>query len=77
MADMTKTDVILVPGIAFDKHGGRVGFGKGCYDRLLETLDAVFVGVCFDFQISDEIELEERDVKMHFLLSESGFLSCN
>ncbi len=76
-ADMTKTDVVLVPGIAFDKCGGRVGFGKGCYDRLLENSDAVFVGVCFDFQISDEIELEETDAKMDFLISESGLLRCN
>ena len=77
LADMTKTDVVLVPGIAFDKHGGRVGFGKGCYDRLLETSDAVMVGVCFGFQISDEIEIEETDVKMDFLISESGLLRCN
>lgn len=76
-ADMDKTDVIIVPGIAYDRNGGRVGFGKGCYDRLLDTSTAVKVGYCYDFQICDEIDTERHDVKMDFLVSESGIIKIN
>lgn len=75
-ADMERTDVIIVPGIAYDKKGGRVGFGKGCYDRLLTASDAVKVGYCYDFQICEEIDTEEHDIKMDYLLSESGMVKC-
>ncbi len=71
-ADMSKTDVVLVPGIAFDKSGNRVGFGKGCYDRLLKDATAIKVGYCYDFQVCDEIPACEYDVKMDFLVTENG-----
>ncbi len=71
-----KIDVILVPGIAFDKSGFRVGFGKGCYDRFLENTDAVKIGFCYDFQIVDKIENDIFDIRMNFLVSESGMVIC-
>lgn len=73
-ADMSKTDVVLVPGIAFDLSGNRLGFGKGCYDRLLEGTSAVKVGVCYDWQICPEITADEHDVKMDFLITENGLI---
>ena len=69
-------DVILVPGIAFDKKGKRVGFGKGCYDRFLKRNDAIKVGYCYDFQIADDIEIDNFDVDMDYLISESGMIVC-
>lgn len=74
LADMSKLDVVIVPGIAFDKGGARVGFGKGCYDRLLEGISAVKVGFCYDFQLADKIPADEHDVKMDFLVTDSGLL---
>ncbi len=71
-----KIDVIVVPGIAFDKNGWRVGFGKGCYDRFLKNTDAIKIGFCYDFQIVDEIDSDNFDVKMNFLVSESGMIVC-
>ncbi len=71
-ADMSKTDVVLVPGIAFDLSGNRVGFGKGCYDRLLKDTAAVKVGLCYDYQICPEIPADEHDVRMDLLITESG-----
>lgn len=76
IADMSRTDVILVPGVAFDRTGGRIGFGKGCYDRLLRTSSAMLIGLCYEFQICDSIPTEEHDVKMHYLLTENGCFSC-
>ncbi len=75
-ADASKFDIVLVPGIAFDKNGNRVGFGKGCYDMFFKEVDAVKVGVCYDFQICEEIPADEHDIKMDFLLTESGFKQC-
>lgn len=69
-------DVIVVPGIAFDRAGRRVGFGKGCYDRFLAQTDGVKVGLCYDFQICDEIPPEAHDVSMDYLLTESGLIKC-
>ena len=73
-ADMSKTDVVLVPGIAFDKFGNRVGFGKGCYDRLLKNTTAVKVGLCYDYQICPQIPADEHDVKMDYLITERGVI---
>ena len=69
-------DAILVPGIAFDKNGWRVGFGKGCYDRFLKNVDAIKIGFCYDFQIADKIDNDDYDIKMNCLISESGMIVC-
>lgn len=71
-----KIDVVIVPGIAFEKSGWRVGFGKGCYDRFLKKIDAVKVGFCYDFQVVDTIENDSFDIKMDYLVSESGMIVC-
>jgi len=57
-------DLIIVPGIAFDKNLNRLGRGKAYYDKLLCSTKAMKVGVCFDFQIVDNIPTESHDVKM-------------
>lgn len=69
-ADENTIDVILVPGLAFDRSGGRMGFGKGYYDRLLEMSSAVKIGLCYDFQLFDSIPTESHDVPMDFILTE-------
>lgn len=75
-ADIGQIDVIIVPGIAFDKTGTRVGFGKGCYDRFLNGVNLVKIGFCYDFQIADIIPADVHDVKMDFLITESGLIKC-
>lgn len=75
-ADLSKIDVVVVPGIAFDRSGTRVGFGKGCYDRFLGDIAAVKVGFCYDFQICDEIPTDKYDVKMDYLVTESELIKC-
>ena len=71
-----KIDVVIVPGIVFDKRGFRVGFGKGCYDRFLEKTNSVKVGYCYDFQVVEAIENDSFDIKMDYLVSESGMMVC-
>ena len=72
IADVTKTDVIIVPGIAFDERGARVGFGKGCYDRLLAESSAVKIGYCYEYQVSEAIADEAHDMRMDYILTEKG-----
>ena len=65
-------DIIIVPGIAFDVQGNRIGFGKGCYDKLLVKTNALKVGFCYDLQICDNIPTEEFDIKMDYIITEKG-----
>lgn len=58
-----KIDVVLVPGVAFDAAGHRLGRGKGYYDRFLpKATNAVKIGVCFPFQVVNTIPFEPHDV---------------
>lgn len=63
-ADWGKIDLILVPGVAFDKSGNRLGRGKGYYDKVLKQTGAYKLGVCFDFQLVERVPVEPHDVKM-------------
>ncbi|HEY1718862.1 MAG TPA: 5-formyltetrahydrofolate cyclo-ligase [Verrucomicrobiae bacterium] len=62
-------DLILVPGIAFDLRGHRLGRGKGFYDRLLAEVRGVKCGIAFDGQIVEKIPAEAHDVRMDFILT--------
>lgn len=63
-------DLIVVPGVAFDKNGNRLGRGKGYYDRFLcKHLEVKRIGICFDFQFVDEVPTENNDIKMHEVLT--------
>ena len=63
--DLNRIDLILVPGVAFDAQGNRLGRGKGYYDKILKQTKAYKMGVCFDFQYIDAVPTEEHDVKMN------------
>ena len=59
-----KIDLILVPGMAFDAMGNRLGRGKGYYDKVLRHTPAYKIGVCFDFQFLKAVPTEAHDVRM-------------
>ena len=70
--DLGAVELIVVPGVAFDKQNNRMGRGRGFYDRLLKsTPNAVKVGVAYDFQMLDAIPVEPHDVKMNRVITES------
>lgn len=73
--DNSLLDVVIVPGSVFDKNGYRTGYGGGYYDRFLENTDAIRVGVCFDFQLVDDVFPEEHDKRMDFIITEKSILS--
>lgn len=63
-------ELIIVPGVAFDKNGNRLGRGRGYYDRFLCNHTKVKkIGICFDFQLVDEIPTEPTDIKMDEIIS--------
>ena len=63
--DEERIECIVVPGVAFDRHGNRLGRGKGYYDRLLPRLpQAHKIGLCFPFQLVDEVPAEPFDIQM-------------
>lgn len=64
-------DLILVPGMAFDRHGGRLGRGRGYYDRFLARASGIVAGVCFDDQLIGEAPMEPHDVRMGAILTPS------
>jgi 5-formyltetrahydrofolate cyclo-ligase len=72
-------DLVLVPGVAFDRRGGRVGFGKGYYDITLPNfrVQTPRVGVCYAFQLVDRAPQVEKDQKVHWVLTEEGLLDCH
>lgn len=65
-------DLVIVPGIAFDKQFNRLGRGKGYYDRILsQTVNATKIGIGFDFQLLDIIPAESHDIKMDIIITPS------
>ena len=62
-------DLIIVPAVAFDKQGNRLGRGGGYYDRFLKKQShATFIGVGYDFQLVDEVPVRQHDQKMHRII---------
>lgn len=70
--------LILIPGLGFDRQGGRLGYGRGFYDRLLEKFSsAVRVGVAYSVQISQHLlPLEAHDQRMDWIVTENFILKC-
>lgn len=68
--EVKDVDVFLCPGLGFDRNGGRLGRGLGFYDRMLILAkpEAVKIGVCFPFQMVDDIVMEEHDVRMDLVI---------
>lgn len=64
-------ELIVVPAVAYDRSGNRVGRGKGYYDRLLADSRARKVGVGYDFQVVDEIEADPHDVRVDVVITET------
>jgi 5-formyltetrahydrofolate cyclo-ligase len=70
-------DIALIPGLAFTRDGGRLGYGGGFYDRLLAQLrpDCLLVGVTHSGLLLPELPVEAHDVAMQFLALETGVLA--
>lgn len=63
-------ECIVVPGVAFDDAGGRIGYGKGYYDRILQQYQGTAIGVCFAAQVTELVPVEAHDIPLHYLANE-------
>ena len=71
-------DLVVVPGLAFDKKGGRIGSGRGFYDKFLASVPSCksIIALAFEYQIVDEITLSNHDIPMHNVITEKKIISC-
>ncbi len=70
-------DIVIVPGVGFDRRGFRIGFGGGYYDRFLarpEAASCLVVGVCYDFQIVESVPAEDWDKPVHVICTEGEII---
>jgi 5-formyltetrahydrofolate cyclo-ligase len=70
-------DLIIVPGVAFDKFGNRLGHGKGYYDRLLKKANTTIIALAFEFQIIEKISTDEHDKPVDMIITEDRIIECN
>lgn len=77
VVDIGSIDLVVVPGIAFDLEGRRIGYGKGYYDRVFHAWEGSghLLGLCYDFQLVDRIISEPHDVEMDLILTEKRLIA--
>ena len=71
--------LMLLPGLAFDTFGNRVGYGAGFYDRYIERYESAELstcGICFDFMLADKIDADEFDRKVEYIITSKRIISC-
>jgi 5-formyltetrahydrofolate cyclo-ligase len=70
-------DLVVVPGVAFDERGCRLGFGKGYFDKALSNYRGIKVGLAYDFQVLRRIPDEEGDLYCDYIFTESRTIPAN
>jgi len=78
-ASYKDTDIVLVPGVSFDRDLNRLGYGGGFYDKLLEKLPAYLlrIALAFDLQIVDNIPVMEHDLKVDIIITEKEIIASH
>lgn len=72
VANPAEIELVVVPAVAFDRKGKRLGRGKGFYDRFLPTTKATKIGVGYEFQLLDELPSEPHDVTMDMIITQNS-----
>ena len=73
-------DLIVVPGVGFDRNGGRMGYGAGFYDRYFKKISKdkmqkiVKLALAYDFQILEDVPMNEQDVPVSYIITEKEFI---
>ena len=70
-------DLVLVPGVVFDREGHRIGYGHGYYDKFLKKVPkSKKIGLAFDFQVIDKIPIETHDVPVDLVVTDERVIEC-
>ena len=75
LVDLELIQAAILPGVAFDKKGVRLGYGKGVYDKLLAGFGGLKIGLAYDFQIVDAISAESHDLIVDMVVGENSIIS--
>ncbi|SKA73609.1 5-formyltetrahydrofolate cyclo-ligase [Clostridium sp. USBA 49] len=72
-------DLILMPGLAFDKYGGRIGYGAGFYDRFLSSIkkDINKIALAYKFQVIDKVPEDKNDIRIDGIITEEDIILTN
>ncbi|MBF0339199.1 MAG: 5-formyltetrahydrofolate cyclo-ligase [Nitrospirae bacterium] len=74
---LSRFDLIVMPGVAFDTAGGRLGYGGGFYDRLLSSMQyrrPLLVALAYAEQMVDDIPMQEHDVRVDIIITDTGII---
>lgn len=71
-----EADLVVVPGVAFDRKGHRLGYGGGFYDRILTRVRAPKVALAFDLQVLPEVPAEKHDQRVNYIITEKEVIFC-
>ncbi len=74
--DLESIDIVIVPGVAFDEKGKRLGHGKGYYDRLLKDFNGLSIGLGFEFQIVENVPVGKYDLPVIIIITEKRIIDC-
>lgn len=77
LQDLKRIDVALIPGIAFDRSGHRIGYGGGFFDRLLPQLHCTTIGLAYEFQMIEKVPTHDYDVGVNFIITDHTIYECN
>lgn len=75
--DPDDIELMIIPAVAFDRRGNRLGRGKGFYDRLLQSTRATKIGVGYEFQLLDELPAEEHDIPVDMVITQTSTIVIN
>ena len=79
LVDPETIDLILVPGLVFDRQGYRIGFGAGYYDRFLSSIkpSVPLISLLYELQLVDQVPREPHDIPVHILVTEDRVIDCS
>ncbi len=66
-----ENDIVIVPALSVDKNGHRIGYGKGYYDRFLNSFNGISICPCYEEMVSDTLPIDENDIKINILVTEN------
>ena len=74
VTDFTDT-LCIVPALAYDKNGYRLGYGKGFYDKFLQKINCISIGLCYNELIVDELPINQFDIPVNYIITEDSFIT--